>query len=181
MTDERSGPATVTLRPATQPARRAVAALAVRADQRHLVAANADALAEAAADPRARAWTVLAGEVPVGLAVLRAEPDTGEVHLRSLMIDATHQGCGYGRAALERIAGRLGARAGVRVLVTACVPGEGGPLGFYTALGFERDGTLADGELVLRLPLGPVGAGGKGVTRRRASTGHPARADRRTE
>jgi diamine N-acetyltransferase len=80
-------------------------------------------------------------------------PETPEYWLARLMIAGQHQQRGVGRAALELLAEHVRTLPGARELVTSCVPGHDGPLGFYLGLGFVPTGEVSDGEDVLRLTL----------------------------
>src|SRR6476661_5435945 len=75
-------------------------------------------------------------------------------YLWKLLIDARYQGRGYGRAALDLVVEHFRGRPGVDRVLTSCVVGEGGPLGFYEGYGFVQTGDIVfGGELLLRLDL----------------------------
>lgn len=144
--------------------REAVTALRVRPDQEKFVDGVAESLRAAAATPAARPWVraVYAGDVPVGflMAAEAAEPGNGVVpwpyYLWRLLIDARHQGQGYGRAALDLLVTHLRERSDADVLMTSIVPGAGSPYGFYVRYGFRPTGEWFDHEqvLALRIPRG---------------------------
>ena len=71
------------------------------------------------------------------------------------MIDADHQGCGYGRDALRLIIEHVRRLPHVNTFYTSFVPGEGSPEGFYRKLGFVPTGRVEDGEEILKLDLEP--------------------------
>jgi diamine N-acetyltransferase len=120
-----------------------------------------DAVADARACPRM--WSVHDGAALVGFvmisddipaATLEAEPDiVGPYYLWRLLVDADHQGRGYGRAILDAVADYVRHRPNGDVLYTSCVEGEDSPQPFYLHYGFEKTGRIADGEEVLRLDL----------------------------
>ncbi|MQA73077.1 MAG: GNAT family N-acetyltransferase [Solirubrobacterales bacterium] len=76
------------------------------------------------------------------------------LHLGRLMVAARHQGRGVGRRAVALLIEHLRAEADAEELLTSCVPGPGGPRGFYLGLGFEDTGRVEGGEVVPRLALG---------------------------
>ncbi|MCK2242946.1 GNAT family N-acetyltransferase [Crossiella sp. S99.2] len=120
----------------------------------------AASLAEAAATPEGEPWyrAVYAGDEPVGFVMLSWNVPPGRpgilgpYFLWRLLIDAGHQGRGYGRAVLARIVDLVRADGGTELL-TSHQPGEGNPGPFYRGLGFEPTGELDGDEIVLRLVL----------------------------
>ncbi|MDT7789308.1 MAG: diamine N-acetyltransferase [Pseudonocardiales bacterium] len=140
--------------------RDAVIALRVRPDQEQFVASVEMSFRHAAAHPEAKPWfrAVYDGDVPVGFVMvswnLVPGPELrGPYFLWRLLIDANHQGRGYGTAILDEIV-RLIRADGATELITSHVPGEGGPLPFYLGYGFVLTGEIdADGEPILVLDL----------------------------
>lgn len=153
--------ASVTLREITPANRSLVEALRVAPEQEAFVDGVASSLREAAATPLSRPWcrAVYAGDVPVGFVMVAddAPPDDPVIpwryYLWRMLVDHHHQGHGYGRAGLHLVARYLRTRPGADVLVTSVVPGDGSPLGFYLAQGFEATGEWFDHEQVLELRL----------------------------
>ncbi len=112
---------------------RAVIRLRVRADQAHFVAPNAYSIAQAYFEPKAWFRAVYADEVPVGFVMLEDDPEKEEYFLWRFMIDAAHQGKGYGAEAIRLLVEHVRTRPGARVLYVSYVPGEGSPAGSTTA------------------------------------------------
>ncbi|MEO0588675.1 MAG: GNAT family N-acetyltransferase, partial [Planctomycetota bacterium] len=104
--------AAVTLRPVTPDNVYAVVCLKVGPDQQGTVATNSNSLAEAYVYGD-RAWprAIYAGDTPVGFLMLdlvgpdhpEAEDGRASYFLWRLMVDAEHQGRGYGTAALRLV------------------------------------------------------------------------------
>ncbi|MEU4421790.1 GNAT family N-acetyltransferase [Actinoplanes sp. NPDC024001] len=157
----RSMPMSVALRMIDDENREAVSALRVQPGQEKFVDGVAASLRAAAATPAARPWVraVYAGDVPVGFLMTAegAEPGNGVIpwpyYLWRLLIDARHQGRGYGRAALDLLVTHLRERSEADILVTSIVPGAGSPHGFYVRYGFRPTGEWFDHEQVLTLPI----------------------------
>ena len=148
----------VSLREITADTLREVCRLRVAPSQEGFVAPVAFSIAEAHFSPLAWFRAVYAGDTPVGFVMLEEDVDQNQYYLWRLLIDAGHQGRGYGRAAVELVCDHLRARPGATELLTSWVPGEGGPEGFYGKLGFELTGEVDEDEVVARLPLsGPSG------------------------
>ncbi len=125
-----------------------------------------DAIADAKAHPRM--WAVRDGEQLVGFVMisdgipaeeLAADDDiVGPYFLWRLLIDAGHQGQGYGRATIDAIVDYLRTRPDGDVLLTSCTAGDGSPQPFYLHYGFEKTGEVKWGEALLRLDLrAPIG------------------------
>jgi diamine N-acetyltransferase len=152
----------LTLREITAANRRAVEALAVTREQQDYVAGVAESLVEAAETPGACPWyraLYVAGS-PVGFVMLsdNIPPERteylGPYFLWRLLVDARHQGRGYGRAALDLVVDYVRTRPNAETLFTSVVPGERSPVEFYVKYGFVPTGEVFDGEPVLALPLG---------------------------
>jgi len=136
--------------------------LKVREDQEGLVASNAVTIAQAHYEPFSWMRGLKASDEPVGLIAmidLRPEhPDASErdpknaAYLWRLMIDARHQGKGYGKQAMTLAFDQ--ARRWRRDQMGIHVADEkGSALAFYRAYGFEPTGRVDGSEIFL---LGPV-------------------------
>ena len=151
---EVSATARVELREITKANLRDVMLLSVREDQKHLVAANAWSIAQAAYEDVAWLRAVYADDTPVGF-VLVAENDAGPADfLWRFMVDVRYQGLGFGRRAMERVVARTRTRTPKREelrLSHAVADGHAGP--FYQRLGFEYTGEKLGTELLMRLVL----------------------------
>lgn len=145
--------ATVTLDMVTGETVRAVCRLAVAPAQSSFVAPNAVSFAEALFEPRAWYRAIVADGVPVGFLMLYDDPDEPACFLWRFMVDARHQGRGFGATALELLLDHVRRRPGTTELKTSWVPGDGGPEGFYRRLGFEPTGEVDEGEVVARIVL----------------------------
>jgi diamine N-acetyltransferase len=143
----------VELREVTRDNLGAVLRLAVAEEQRRFVADNATSVAQAHYDDGAWMRAIYLDGEPAGFVLLEERPENAEYGLWRFMVDARFQGRGVGRRAIDLVVERVRGLPGATELWTSVVEGEGGPLGFYLALGFESTGEYDDGELVLRLPL----------------------------
>ncbi|MEM0913182.1 MAG: GNAT family N-acetyltransferase [Planctomycetota bacterium] len=150
----------VTLRPVTPENVAAVVKLRVAPGQDGLVATNSNSLAEAYVYPD-RAWprAIYAGDTPVGFLMLDlVGPDHPEVeegrasyYLWRLMVDAEHQGKGYGAAGVRLAIEHVKTLPDARELKSSYVPKDGSAAAFYERLGFKPTGEVDDGEVVIRL------------------------------
>jgi diamine N-acetyltransferase len=149
----------VTLQEVTALSVRVVNRLKVRPEQQTYVASNAESIAQAYFHPEAWFRAICVDDEPVGFVMLEDPtqlPDTigpAQVVLWRFMIDARHQGKGYGRTALRLVVAHVHSRPGQTTLRTSCVPGPHSPIGFYEKFGFTRTGEIDDGEEVLELLL----------------------------
>jgi diamine N-acetyltransferase len=142
----------VSLREVTKQNVRDVLALEVAPEQTSYVATNARSIAEAHFEPRAWFRAIAAGEELVGFAMVYRDPTLPTFYVWRFMIDARHQGRGYGKRAMELLLDEA-REDGVDEVTLSVVPGDHSALDFYRRFGFEETGTVEHGELVLRLPL----------------------------
>lgn len=147
--------AEVTLREITGETVRAICALEVAPEQRGFVAPNAISIAQAHFEPKAWFRAVYADDEPVGFVMLFEDAEKSEYFLWRLMVDAAHQGKGYGRRTLDLVVERVRGLPGATELFTSYVPGDAGPRDFYLRYGFAETGETEGVERVIRLELGP--------------------------
>lgn len=145
--------AIVSLRPVIDANLRAVLNLKVNEAQNGFVAPNAISLAEAALEPKAWYRAIYADEAPVGFVMMYEDTEKPTYYLWRYMIDANHQGHGYGYQALQLVIERVKRRPQASEMTLSYVPGEGSPQPFYQKLGFVDTGEVHDGENVMRLEL----------------------------
>ena len=151
--------ATVSLRKITQDTVNSILNLRVTKEQQQFVASNAVSIAQAHFSEDAWFRAIYADETPVGfLLMLSDQPDKGEYYLWRFMVDARHQGKGYGRRALELLIEHVKTRPNAKELFLSHVPGPGSPEGFYRKLKFEHTGEQAGEELVMKLTLHQEGS-----------------------
>lgn len=135
----------------------AVMKLEVAAGQRRFVATVPVSLAQVAYEPAGRAVAMFDGEEAVGMMLLydarldKDKPDE-QLYVWRLLVDARHQGRGYGRLALQWVADEA-RRLGLKTVGLSHVDLPGGPAGFYAKLGYRYTGEVDDGELKMALPL----------------------------
>ena len=144
----------VTLREITEDTLREVLRLNVAPHQEDFVAPNAVSIAEAYF-AREEAWFrgIYAGDAPVGFLMLADQPDKPRYYLWRFMIDAEHQGNGYGKRAMELLIEHVRTRPNATELFLSYVPHPKGPEHFYAKLGFSDTGRVHDGEREMRLGL----------------------------
>jgi diamine N-acetyltransferase len=143
---------TVELREITSETVRSVTALEVAPEQQGYVAPNAISIAEAYFEPKAWFRAVAADDELVGFAMVYRDPAAGAFYVWRFMIDAGHQGHGYGRRAMELLVEEARADGATEVTLSV-VPGEHSALDFYRRLGFEQTGKEHGGEVEMRLAL----------------------------
>ncbi len=142
--------ATVTLRPVTP--QNLVYICDLEADGP--VAPNGVSVVEAHLLEGAYLRAIYADEVPVGLIMMHEDhsEEEPEFFLWRLGVDARYQRRGFGARALGLLIEYAKHRGAVEML-TSCDPPPGGPLGFYTRLGFEDTGDWIDDEMLLKRRL----------------------------
>lgn len=148
-------PQQVTLRPITQENANDIMKLAVTNHQQNFVADNTRSLAQAHFSDYAWYRAIYADDTPVGFLMLYDNAEKPTYFLWRLMVDANHQGHGYGRKAVEQLVEYVKTRPQANELFVSYVPGEGSPGEFYRKLGFSETGDVQGEEVVMRLPIEP--------------------------
>lgn len=128
-----------------------VISLQVREDQRELVASNVESIAQAFVQPGCIPLAVYADDVPVGFLMYCIDPDDGEWWLYRFMIDARHQGKGYGRLALSQVLERARADKTRHRMFLGVEPSGVASQALYQTLGFRFDGRVYGKEHIMRL------------------------------
>ena len=95
---------------------------------------------------------IYAGETPVGFLMTSEIPENGMYFLWRIMVDAKHQGKGYGRRAGELLIERIRNSGNSKELLTSHLKGDQDAGGSYEKLGFEYAGEIhGKNEQVMRL------------------------------
>jgi diamine N-acetyltransferase len=133
---------------------RAVASLRLATEQEDLVASNVYSLAESKFDDTARPRAIYAGKRVVGFLmydVSRGRGKSRKALIYRFMIDAAHQGKGYGRAALAAALDEIRAIPRIKKVAISYMPDNpvAGP--FYASFGFKEVGEDDDGEMIAEL------------------------------
>jgi diamine N-acetyltransferase len=129
-----------------------VLALVVAPEQLSYVSANAKSIAEAHFEPKAWFRAVAAGDELVGFVMVKRDPAAADFYIWRFMIDARHQGRGYGDAAARLLLDEA-RRDGAAEVTLSVVPGEHSARGFWERFGFEDTGEVRWGQIVMRLRL----------------------------
>jgi diamine N-acetyltransferase len=134
----------------------AAVGLTLKPGQERFVAPVVQSVAEAYVNPGAWPRVVLDGDDVVAFVMGGFDPDNEIEAFRAgvwrLNVAASAQGRGVGRFAVEQLADEARRRGATRLTVL-WERGEGGPEGFYLALGFVPTGEVLFGETVGALDL----------------------------
>ena len=125
--------------------------LEVSEEQRGFVAPNVYSVAQSKVEPTYRTEAVYDGEEMVGFVMYGYDEEEGCHCLARLMIDRSHQGKGYGRAATVEVIRRLRAEPGCRQIALSVNPENRAAQALYESLGFRKTGEVSHGEEVMRL------------------------------
>ena len=134
---------------------REAASLHVKDDQKHFVAANIYSIAQAQFYSSWQPHAVHADEDMVGFVMWGLDEDKSEPEwwIVRLMIEATHQKKGYGKAATLASIDSLKAK-GANDVFLSFEPSNAYARAFYEHLGFVDTGRVEDGEVVFCLHIG---------------------------
>ena len=130
-----------------------IMAFKVQSDHGHLVATNAQSIAEAHFAENAWFRAIYAGDTPVGFVMISDIIKKAEYFLLRFMIDARYQRSNFGRRVTELLINHVRTRPNAEELYVSYHGGEGGPEGFYQRFEFEPTGEIEDGEIIAKMKL----------------------------
>lgn len=144
----------ITLREITPQNFRECIDLKVADGQENFVAANVVSIAQAKIYPTANPLAVYHEEEMVGFVMYGFDTDEEQYYLVRLMIDAQHQGKGFGKAATLAVIERMKQIEDCREIYLSFVPQNTGAEKLYSSVGFERTGKISeDGEVIMKFSL----------------------------
>jgi diamine N-acetyltransferase len=143
----------ITFRPVTRENFSAVIELTVTPKQVDFVSSNLYSLAEASIEPSWTPLAIYAGDALVGFALFGCDDETGRWWIMRYMIDAQHQGRGYGTATLPKLIDLMVERHGCGEIFLGYEPSNDVAERLYARMGFVPTGELVGGEIVARLGL----------------------------
>ena len=143
----------VSLRDVTKDNINSVLRLQVHKNQEQFVANNAWSIAQGTYSELSWFRAIYADDDPVGFVMLELNPAADEYWVWRFMIDAQHQGKGYGRIALQLIIEFVRSKTQAKELHLSYVPADGSAGTFYERLGFIETGKVEEGENVMKLAL----------------------------
>lgn len=122
--------------------------------QEKFVATNLMSIAQAKIYPTSNPFAVYDKDEMVGFVMYGFDTDDERFYLVRLMIDAQHQGKGYGRAATLEVIEQMKQIEDCREIFLSFVPENTGAERLYKSVGFERTGEISDdGEVVMRFVI----------------------------
>ena len=141
----------ISLRPVTLDNFDAVVDLPLHPHQEDWLASNDYSIAEASLNPALRTHAIYGDERVIGFVLYRApqpgDAEPGSYQIWRLMIDASLQGQGYGRQALEQVLREITADPATQTIHICYMPDNDASRRFYASLGFEERGVDEDGEV----------------------------------
>jgi diamine N-acetyltransferase len=143
----------ITFRPVTRENFSAVIELAVTPEQVDFVSPNLYSLAESSIEPSWTPLAIYAGDDLVGFALFGRDDETGRWWIMRYMIDAQHQGRGYGTAALPMLIDLMVERHSCGEIFLGYDPGNDVAERLYARMGFAPTGEMVGGEIVARLAV----------------------------
>jgi diamine N-acetyltransferase len=117
--------------------------------QQTFVAHNAYSMLEALYEPdNLFAYGIYDDDVPVGFFLYGYDPDDNTWGIVRFMIGGTHQGKGYGRAAITMLLDHMQRTHGCTFIYISFVPENVIAEKLYASVGFVDTGEMDDGEVV---------------------------------
>ena len=125
--------------------------LKVAEGQGKFVASNLRSIAEAKIYPNALPLAIYCADEMVGFVMYGFDTDDNKFYLGRLMVDAQHQGKGYGKAATLEVIERMKKIENCQEIYLSFVSENTGAEKLYASVGFERTGeTSESGEVIMR-------------------------------
>lgn len=128
--------------------------LEVADSQRSFVASNRQSLEDWAGEPDAVALAVCVEHEPVGFLMYERLADAGRLGAYSIyrfMIDARHQGLGYGRAAIAQLLDRMREDPRLKRITICYLPYNEAARRLYAGFGFREIGLDDEVEMIAEL------------------------------
>src|SRR5215210_7398943 len=139
---------TLRLQPVTRANFSAVVGLTVTPEQGDFVSPNLYSIAEAYLEPTWTPLAIYAGDDLVGFAMFGRDDETGNWWIMRIMIDAQHQGKGYGTAALRLLIDSMVERHGCQEIFLGYAPDNDVAGHLYARMRFVPTGEMMGGEIV---------------------------------
>ncbi|PHV13036.1 GNAT family N-acetyltransferase [Chitinimonas sp. BJB300] len=146
----------LTLKPITRENFDAVIDLQLLDHQAHYLASNAYSIAQASFFPHYKTRAIYAAGELVGFLMYvsrKEEGSPGEYGIWRFMIDARHQGKGYGRRALQLAIDEIQSNIDAERISTCYFPENPIAKDFYGSFGFVETGIDEDGEMNAEIRL----------------------------
>jgi diamine N-acetyltransferase len=143
----------ITLQPITKENYWQCIDLKVAPEQENFVASNLVSLVQAVYEEGAIPRAIYADETMVGFIMGQHVPDRSIFYIWRLMVDASQQGKGYGKAAMHLMLDHLKAIPGCQRIAISYAPENETARQLYARLGFVETGEIEDGEVVAHLVL----------------------------
>lgn len=122
-----------------------------------LVAPHMYTISESEVEPAFVPLAIYSNGTVVGFAMYGLDPDDGKYWIYRLMIDVTHQGKGYGKAALKELVKRLAQLPDCDEIYAGYKPWNTVAAGLFGEMGFDRTGEMLSGEFITKLDLRKAG------------------------
>lgn len=145
----------ISLQPVTRENFTAMIRLRVAPGQETFVATNLYSLAECYVEPTFTPLAMYAGDEIVGFATTGYDDELDRWWICRFMIDARHQGRGYGTAALRMLIDFMRERHACEAIYLGYEPDNDVAARLYAHAGFTPTGEIDDGEIIARLDLPP--------------------------
>ncbi len=125
--------------------------LKVSEAQQRFVSSDMRLLARAYAyrEHGSRAFVVLDGEIPVGMAMYHDCAELGAYDFSQLFIDARYQGQGFGRRAAQLVLEQMEAEGRFDKVVLCYIEGNDAARKLYSGLGFTHTGQQDEDEIIM--------------------------------
>ncbi|MGG0753025.1 GNAT family N-acetyltransferase [Brevibacillus laterosporus] len=120
-------------------------------DQKAFVASNLYSLAQSKFLPDFETLAVYKDQKMVGFVMFGKDPDDSQYWIYRLMIDASHQGKGYGIKTMKQVIERIKAKTDTTDIMVAYHPENHAAAYLYKKLGFTIIGKAPWGEIMTRL------------------------------
>lgn len=144
----------ISLKSVTRDNFESISKLSVAPSQIHFVASNENSIAKAYFDPESVLLKAIYNSAtPIGFIAFWCRPQESQFHLLRFMIDAQHQGKGYGKEAIQLLFEEVRTSYGNIKLTLYYKNGDGNPKPFYEKLGFVDAGATDDDENVMQIAL----------------------------
>jgi len=129
--------------------------LKLKEDQTKFIAPNLYSIAQSKVEPNLLPYAIYANKEMIGFTLIDSEPDPKDLchWIPRLMIDASFQGQGYGKASMKTIIEQMKMMTNIVAIRISFDPDNESARALYLKMGFMDTGEIEDDEVIFEMRI----------------------------